>query len=213
MANRIRRFLRLAASTAVALCLFAGAAQAYELHDGPTGVLKYNKERSYNGYTLFTPTEDNTVIYLIDMTGEIVHTWKITNGEGSPFVSRLLPNGNLLVYTSLESAPVKIGGYSGLLEELDWDSKVVWSYRMSSANEVSHHAFDRMPNGNTLLLGWERVSPEEMLKKGRKPNFPTEILIRGEPCRDFWVDFVREVDPSGKTVWEWHVMDLSLIHI
>lgn len=192
---------------ALAMCFFTAAASAYEVHDGPTGVIKYDKEKSYNGYTLFTPTEDNTVIYLIDMRGDIVHTWKTTNGQGSPFVSRLLPNGNLLVYTSMNSAPVKIGGYTGLIEELDWDGKVVWSHTMCSKNEVSHHAFDRMPNGNTLMLGWERVKPEEMLKRGRKPGFPKEILIRGEPTGDFWVDFVREIDPSGKTVWEWHVMD------
>ena len=153
MANRIRRFLRLAASTAVALCLFAGAAQAYELHDGPTGVLKYNKERSYNGYTLFTPTEDNTVIYLIDMTGEIVHTWKITNGEGSTSVSRLLPNGNLLVFIPFESAPENIGGYSGLFENFDLESKFYWSFSISTANEVKLRTFVRMTSANTQLLG------------------------------------------------------------
>lgn len=193
---------------AIVLFLFQTAeSAAYEVHDGPTGVIKYTKGKAYEGYTLFTPTEDQDTIYLINLSGDIVHTWKISNGEGSPFVSQLLPNGNLLVYTSVKTAPVKFGGYTGLLEELDWNSNVVWSYRMCNDNEVSHHAFDRMPNGNTLILGWERVAPEKMLKLGRKPGFPEQSRARGQIVSDFWVDFVREVDPSGKTVWEWHVMD------
>ena len=32
---------------------------------------------------------------------------------------------------------------------------------MKSDNEIQHHCFDRMPNGNTLILGWERKTPAE----------------------------------------------------
>ena len=190
---------------------FSSAAFAYEVHDGPTGVIKYAKGKTYDGYTIITPSPsgDTHITYLINMEGDIVHTWD-TSGAGRefPFVSQLLPSGNLLVYTALSKSPVGIGGYTGLLEELDWDGKVVWSYEMCTENEVSHHAFDRMPNGNTLILGWEKVSAAEMAKKGRNPGtFPESVMMGGKPLTDFWVDFVREVDRDGKTVWEWHVMD------
>lgn len=202
--------------TAIFVCaaltlILCPALYAYELHDGPTGVIKYTKGKTYDGYTIITPSPsgDTHVTYLINMEGDIVHTWTTASeGREFPFVSHLLPNGNLLIYTSLSKSPVGIGGYTGLLEELDWDDKVVWSYEMCNENEVSHHAFDRMPNGNTLILGWEKVTAEEMVKKGRNPGtFPESVMMGGKPLTDFWVDFVREVDKDGKTVWEWHVAD------
>ena len=60
---------------------FAGNAVAYELHNGPTGVLYYEKDKCFNGYTLFTPTENNNVTYLMDMEGNVVHTWEVKNPE------------------------------------------------------------------------------------------------------------------------------------
>lgn len=111
----------------------------------------------------------------------------------------LLPNGNLLRAAAPKEQPTKIGGAGGILEELDWNSNVVWSYRMLSENEIQHHCFDRMPNGNTLVLGWERKTPAEFQAKGRKPGtWPKEAKIKGQVVRDFWVDFVREVDRDGQ---------------
>jgi hypothetical protein len=79
---------------------------------------------------------------------------------------------------------------------------------MLSKTEVQHHCFDRMPNGNTLILGWELKSIDEAIAKGRDPKtIPTSVYSRGINHTGFWVDFVREVDKAGKTVWEWHVWD------
>jgi len=66
-----------------------------------------------------------------------------------------------------------------------------------------------MPNGNTLLLAFERVSVDDFLAKGRDPEtIPmTGPGFTGTIQNDFWVDFVREVNPAGETVWEWHVWD------
>lgn len=179
-------------------------AKAYEAHDGPTGVLKYNKEKSFGGYTLFAPTEDSTTTYLINMEGDIVHKWESEYPPGLYAV--LLPNGNLLRAASVkDQQPVKIGGAGGLLQEFDWDGNVVWEYKMLSDNEIQHHTFDRMPNGNTLILGWERKLPKQAILRGRNPKtFPKEVTIKKQKVDSFWIDFVREVDKDGKTVWEWH---------
>ncbi len=65
-----------------------------------------------------------------------------------------------------------------------------------------------MPNGNTLILGWEYKSNEEALAKGRDPkSFPPSVFAGGKWHYGFWPDFVREVDKGGKTVWEWHAWD------
>ena len=186
--------------------LCAGSLTAYESIVGPTGVLLYDKENSYGGYTLFAPMGSKTT-YLIDMEGYVVHTWKAENTPGS--YAALLENGNLLRGAVLRGAPAPHGGASGLVQEIDWDGKVVWEYKLMTDDEVQHHCFDRMPNGNTLILAWERKSVEDFMAKGRDPKkIPVSGPgFNGKYQNDFWVDFVREVNPKGKTVWEWHVWD------
>ncbi|MBW1920610.1 MAG: aryl-sulfate sulfotransferase, partial [Deltaproteobacteria bacterium] len=54
----------------------------------------------------------------------------------------------------------------------------------------------------------EFKSIDEAIAKGRDPkSIPTSVFGRGKWHYGFWVDFVREVNKAGKTVWEWHVWD------
>jgi hypothetical protein len=190
------------------LVVFFAAAllPAYEAMVGPTGVLLYDKENSYGGYTLLAPLGSKTT-YLIDTEGYVVHTWEAQYNVG--YHAILLENGNLLHGGTLPNAPAPIGGASGIVQEIDWDGNVVWEYKLLTDNEVHHHTFARMPNGNTLLLAWERKSIDEFIAKGRDPKkIPvTGPAFSGQFQHDFWVDFVREVNPAGETVWEWHVWD------
>lgn len=211
-----------------AACLFwiAGTAQAYEATTGPTGVLKYDKGKAFEGYTLFSPQIGSKTTYLMDMEGNIVHTWKCDSTPG--LYAELLPNGNLLRGGRVDQKKlieaktgkrlhkkdfknyVGLGGFGGIVQEIDWNGKVVWEYKMAEPyKEIQHHTFHRMPNGNTLLLGWEYMTKEEAIKKGRDPKtIPSEpVIYQGASHDGFWNDFVREVDVNGKTVWEWHVSD------
>jgi hypothetical protein len=49
-----------------------------------------------------------------------------------------------------------MGGRGGLLREYDWAGKMLWEHRHIG----QHHDFRRLPNGNTMFLGWEVVPPE-----------------------------------------------------
>ncbi len=180
---------------------------AYEAIVGPTGVLKYNKEKAYNGYTLFSPMIGDQSVYLIDMEGNLVHKWQTSYGAGA--YALLLENGNLLRGGVVKGAPASIGGAGGIVQEIDWNGKVVWEYKLLSPTQVHHHTFCRMPNGNTLILAWESKTVDEFLAKGRDPKTipPMSLGRGGGGVGKFWVDFVREVDKDGKTVWEWHVWD------
>ena len=108
---------RFFAAGLVAGALFLGAqtAQAIEIHDGPTGVTKNEADKTFKGYTLFAPTVKSTTTYLINMDGDIVHTWQSKYPPG--LYAQLLPNGNLLRASALPDRPVHIGGAGGLLEE------------------------------------------------------------------------------------------------
>ena len=60
-----------------------------------------------------------------------------------------------------------------------------------------HHDFTRLPNGNTMVLGWERTPLDisDRVRGGRPGTGDGGGL---------WCDYFREVTPAGETVWEWH---------
>jgi hypothetical protein len=72
------------AGFALLLTVACASVYAYQSHYGPSGVTYYDKTKSYGGYTLFTPLRPgpepdfkNNATYLIDMEGNVVHTWTL----------------------------------------------------------------------------------------------------------------------------------------
>ena len=157
----------------------------------PVGLIHHTPAACHRGYTLFSTTRGGQDAYLIDMEGNVVHRWH--SPEGIHY-SYLLDNGNLLCRTL---PPKDVGGYetvggsSASIIELDWDSNLVWSYR----DPTLHHDYERLPNGNTLLLMWEPLPGglEAQVQGGFDVDFSLGMLG----------DVVREVTPEGSTVWEW----------
>lgn len=202
----------LAAIVVVVLMFLWTATYGHEAFTSPTGLMKYDKEKTFNGYTLLAPYGSKN-IYIIDNEGNIINTWETQYTPGAHTV--LLENGNLLTACVLPDPPIYFGGSGGLLREITWDNKVVWEYRLHNPKEVQHHTFDRMPNGNTLILYWEEKSWDDAIAKGRDPKkaFPKGIVSQYDPRKEkqpimgIWPDAVREVDKDGKTVWEWHLWD------
>ena len=190
-----------------AMVLAGTTAWALESSIQPTGVLRYNAEKAQDGYTLFTSNTSNQA-FLLDMEGNVVHKWQLKYNAG--LYAILLPNGNLLAGGNRRAeAPVNFGGTSGMITEYDWDGNVVWEWQELSDTFVQHHCFYRMPNGNTLVLGWEYKSYEEAVAKGRDPKSlnPEGYDSHGKIIKGIWPDYVREVSPDKKVVWEWHAWD------
>ena len=112
------------------------------------GLVKYHfASQAYGGYTLFAPMSGGGV-WLIDMKGQIVHHWEVEHKPAAHGV--LLPNGNLLYAGKRMDSPFKLGGAGGELLELDWNGNVRWKYE----DPYMHHDFQRLPNGNTVVLRW-----------------------------------------------------------
>jgi hypothetical protein len=155
------------------------------------GLLFCEDDRATPGYTLFSPINGNSTC-LIDLCGEVVHRWDhpLTNG---PY-GYLLENGNLLWAGRLAEGPQHMGGRGGLLREYAWNGEVVWEHR----HVGQHHDFRRLPNGNTIFLGWEPVPPEiEKRILGGLPN-------TRHPDGCMYGDFIYEINSKGDVVWEWH---------
>jgi len=160
-----------------------------------------NLPGAYQGYTVVAPLR-STSTYLVDMEGEVVHEWE---SEYTPtFGLHLLANGNLLRAGHDPSNPhFEVGGQGGIVQEIAWDGKVVWEFMYSNRHHVQHHDIEPMPNGNVMLLAWERKTTREGLMAGRDPK-----LLAGT---GLWPEHLVEIRPlrpkGGEIVWEWHLWD------
>ena len=153
------------------------------------GLLSYNKERATPGFTLFSPTGMPNA-HLVNMQGEEVHRWQIPNAPGN--YGYLLENGNLLIANRTNEGPQMLPAKGGQLLELDWQGQVVWEH----VDHAQHHDFRRLPNGNTIYAAWRLLEAEEMQQiHGGLPG--------SEHPDGIYCDVIREVAPSGATVWEW----------
>ncbi len=154
------------------------------------GVTYYDPVKAFNGYTLFTPLGSRESL-LIDMRGRIVQRWKLPYKPA--LYGKLLPNGNLLYSGHIEDGPLSdLIGAGGELIEVDWSGNIVWNYR----DLYIHHAFSRLPNGNTVVIKWVPV-PEDIANRvegGIKDSERAGIM---------WGDCFQEINLRGKVVWEW----------
>ncbi|MBW1998893.1 MAG: aryl sulfotransferase [Deltaproteobacteria bacterium] len=155
-----------------------------------TGLITCDESRATPGYTLFWPL-NSTTVHLINMRGMVVHEWHMPGPPGN--YAYLLPNGNLLAAIRTKECAKGLAAKGGLMQELDWDGTVLWEY----IDHWQHHDFRRRPNGTTIYIGWELL-PEDTAQRVRGG-------VKGTEHEDgIYGDFLREVDPQGQTVWEWH---------
>ena len=162
----------------------------------PIGLIHRSESEAFNGVTLFT-TNSGDHANLINLDGEIVHRWYHSDGI---FYAYLLDNGNLLCRTRPDSDHdlVKgIGGSSSGLVELDWESNVVWSYK----NPMLHHDYERLKNGNTLVLVFDLL--DEDTSRNIKGGYYSDEI--GQKVLG---DVVKEIDEDGSVVNQWRMSDI-----
>jgi hypothetical protein len=157
-------------------------------------------ENATPGYVLFQPSASKKT-YLINMDGEVVHTWK---GDLNCMQSYLLENGHLFRLERDPDFPVfAAGGQSGRIKEYDWEGNLIWDFKYANENELIHHDFEILPNGNILAISYEVKSYVEAVKAGKNPESIAKAGI--------WPDKIIEVKPKrpngGDIVWEWYMWD------
>jgi hypothetical protein len=160
-----------------------------------------NSAKALQGYTLIAPMNSNKA-YLVDMEGRVVKTWQ-SDAMGT-MSNYLLENGHLLRSGGIGSkARLQGAGAGGRIQEFDWEGNVVWDFTYSSDTSLPHHDFHRMPNGNILMIVWDKKTAAEAIDAGRRPD-----SVRGG---SLLADAIIEVKPTSKTggevVWQWHAWD------
>ena len=182
----------------VGLSIFSSRGNA----QNTVGLISYNPNSTQAGYNLLYPNNQSTV-YLLNTCGEIVHQWTDEPDFRPGNVAYLLENGNLLKTKSLfmdQTPSFGAGGAGGIIELRDWDNNMIWSTTIMDTAIRAHHDIAPMPNGNVLIIAWERKSISQVLEAGRDTAFFSND--------ELWPDFVVEMDPIGDSVvWEWHAWD------
>jgi hypothetical protein len=157
----------------------------------PDGLIHYNPQLAYRGYTLFSSDGDKAL--LIDMEGRVVHRWQSKRGITNP---ALLANGNLIALASPSEAVEGQRGLNGQAAacfELDWEGNEVWAFE----DPWIHHNYERLANGNTLLVKWAPL-PKSLVRRIKGGyNDPED-----DPGHMLG-DMVLEVTPDGETVKTW----------
>ena len=159
-----------------------------------TGLIAHDPALAQPGYTLFTPMFGDGTIYLIGMSGEVVHRWAMPYRPG--LYGYLLDNGHLF-YSGKTIAD--LGRFEawrrfkgGVALEVDWRGRVVWEI----SHPDHHHDARKLRNGNVMLLCL-RPLPAEIAARVRGG------LPGSEADGTIYADYLVEMTTSGDTVWEW----------
>lgn len=163
------------------------------------GLIQHDAGSLDSGYVLFAPIGSNTS-YLIDKCGRQVKTWTSAYKPGQSVY--FLPDGSIMRPGNVGSTYFNQGGEGGIIEKIDWDGNVTWSYIVSDSVKCQHHDIKVLPNGNVLVIAWEKKTAAEAIALGRDPN-----LVHA----NVWSEQILEIQPvganGGNIVWEWHLWD------
>lgn len=168
---------------------------AYEAHYGPSGLIYYDKDKSFQGYTLYYPDLSNRT-YLIDMNGNVVHTWPAC---GNPI---LLENGELFGMIGVrEHAGSEIGAF-------DWQGKKVWTIK-APEGMAFHHDWrvinDPKRSGPTVMT----IARVFRTKAEAEEAGSATVVFGGPGAKEGFIDTdaLVEFDMEGNIVWMWEHWD------
>jgi hypothetical protein len=157
---------------------------------------------------------DKNHIAIVDGQGKV--DWEYPNEANSMHDIQLLPNGNILFH----NGPT--------VKEVTPGKEIVWQYTSKAkegyTGKFSVHAFERLPNGLTMIAESGNQRLIEVDKDGKivheipltvdKPSAGSDTrMVRSVPGGGYLVAHeadgkVREYDRNGKVVWE-YALDMN----
>jgi hypothetical protein len=154
------------------------------------GLVLWDKAKTIDGYVIFNASALKKTV-LVDINGNLVRMW---DGNGQEMLPPELANGEL------GHVLVK---YGLKVQERDWDNNVVWEYNAKELKQ--HHDWQKLPNGNYLILGSINVPKDKIPTKFHGPGIEGEKEIK--MVRPIYGDRITEINPEGEIVWDWFAHD------
>lgn len=153
--------------------------------------------QNWGNYTLIA-TQNSTTAKLINHNGSTYKSWSLTGQTG--YSSYLLPNRVLLRTVRVTGASFNGGGICGRIQKVDWNGNLLWDYTLSNTTMITHHDVEPMPNGNVLVIAYEKKTSTDLAAVGYSGSQTT-----------LWSEAILELQPNGTNgatvVWEWHLWD------
>jgi len=148
----------------------------------------------FDGLVISNPVYSRTAS-LIDTNGQVVNRW---NCSTTPAYSvYLMPDSTIWRPDVYPGATMRGGVYGGWIRQYNWDGDIIRSFVWSDSNHQQHHDIHPMPNGNVLVLAWDRKTRAQAQAMGR-------VNVTG----DMWSEEIVEYDPvADSVVWYWRAWD------
>jgi hypothetical protein len=166
-----------------------------EIIEGALGKVEYYyRSLVADGYILVNNANGDKA-FLMDKNAQLIYDFPLNDLKIGNDVF-LMDNGQILANLESDDQKIGLGGQGGILQILDADGTVQWSYEYSSDNYILHHDAEMLPNGNIIVQVWERKTVDEVQIAG------SELTV------DVFPDAIIEIDPTtDNIVWEWHAWD------
>ena len=161
--------------------------------------------QTFNGMTLFAPTQGggggSFNSYLVNNDMDVIKSWSHSNGAAS--MPYLLQDSTLVYPYRVPNPTMSSGGVGGGISKYNWEGDLLWHYEISNNTYQHHHDIEPLPNGNILVIAWEKKTDTEAYAVGRQSI--------DNPLNEMWAEAILEVEPVGTNeaniVWEWHIWD------
>ena len=147
----------------------------------PVGTTIYKPEKCSPGYNLVSGTG---IVKLIDMNGNIAHSWSIDPEGKKGFIhrARMLETGRLMLLFGGADIP-------NHMAEFDWEGNETWAYTTNDA----HHDFWPTDRGSVFLICTIDL-PQEYLDKITDPERKSKGVFGDE---------LIEVSREKEVLWRW----------
>ncbi len=144
-----------------------------------------NRDFDQNNFTALI-SNDYQIFHQWDHPSE-VHSTAYLNQDSTLIVPLVIDNPIMPIYQ-------KPGGR---FQQLKWNNEIIWDFFYFDTLYTPHHDIEPLPNGNILVICWEKKSMEEAISQGRQNIYG-----------DIWPTMIVELQPPlGIVVWEWHLWD------
>lgn len=162
----------------------------------PPGIGSVSAAPSYEGYTLYG---SGTYTYLVDMSGNQVHTWKSSGSVVGN--SYLFSDGSVLVPMNNNCQVRRDGALpTGRFQRISWDGEIMWDFSFCHQSYTPGYDVEILPNGNILIpadnsssagaifeirpngsnggdIVWQYVLPDSLNSQGSSGGFGSGTYI------------------------------------